>query len=385
MDTIHIVYIITKLELGGAQKICLTLNHDITSDRHSSTLIAGAGGLLDNHVKHLSNTTLLHTLQRELRLSGIWHEIRTFIHLVKILRKLRKQHKQIIVHTHSTKAGIIGRWAAFFARIPLRVHTIHGYAFHDHQNSLHWLCIYLIELITTIITTHFICVSSADITTGKKLFPRFTQRYTLIRAAIPWNSSYTNREHSAMKAAHAQQFIMGTIACFKPQKNIFDLLRVFDCISKKNPYARCEIIGDGALRPDIEAWIQHHNLTDRITLHGWQHDVLTLMQQWDAFVLTSLWEGLPCSIIEARMLSIPVFSYATGGISDVITSNVNGMLYTPGDWQTLACDLYRFSTDTLWQHQLRAHQDNLHDFEQEVMVEQHRALYNRLVQHNSSY
>lgn len=372
IDTVHVVYIITKLELGGAQKVCLALARHM----ESSTLIAGAGGILDGDVAHNDTVCLLPMLKRELSLRGIFAELHAFVKLVSILRQLRKKHARIIVHTHSTKAGIMGRWAALFAGITHRVHTIHGYAFHAHQSYLRWLPIYCIELVTSLITSRFICVSSYDQMVGKRLFPRFMKKQLLIRAAIEWHAG-------GERLQPVDHCIVGTIACFKPQKNIFDLLRAFYWVAQRNPHVRCEIIGDGILRADIEQWIMAHNLTDRITLHGWQHDVIPIMQRWHLFALTSLWEGLPCAIVEARMLKIPVFAYDTGGISDVIISGRNGMLYPQGAWRELAQDLYRLSRDPHWHHQLASYGDDLSDFHQMRMVEQHRTLYSRLAGSNT--
>ena len=120
----------------------------------------------------------------------MFNELRCLWHLIKQLRSLKKRHSTIIVHTHSTKAGIIGRWAAWCAGIKTRIHTIHGYGFHDHQPWLLWLPLYLLELITSIITTHYICVSSADVATGIKLFPYFARKYSVIRAAVDQQQFY---------------------------------------------------------------------------------------------------------------------------------------------------------------------------------------------------
>jgi hypothetical protein len=184
---ITIVYIITKLELGGAQKVCLSLFQGIHSDNVSTYLISGNEGVLARTLPSKKNIALLDTFKNNLSIKNIIQEVRNFFTIVKKLRAIKKEHGTVVVHTHSSKAGIIGRWAAFFAGIKKRVHTIHGYPLHPHLNYITWMFFYLIELITSFITTHYICVSSEDVKTGIKLFPRFAKKHSIIRAAIEWN------------------------------------------------------------------------------------------------------------------------------------------------------------------------------------------------------
>ncbi|MBX9704392.1 MAG: hypothetical protein K2X39_09595, partial [Silvanigrellaceae bacterium] len=138
---ILVVYILTKLELGGAQKVCLSLFNGFKNlDDFSSFLISSTDGILVDQVKNLSSVCLLKSLKRELSLKSIFTEIGAFWDLFIELKRIKKDNPdlQIIVHTHSTKAGILGRWAALFAGIKNRIHTIHGYAFHKHQSYLSW-------------------------------------------------------------------------------------------------------------------------------------------------------------------------------------------------------------------------------------------------------
>ncbi len=377
---IHVVYIITKLELGGAQKVCLTLLDNLPELGIQPYLISGSQGILVDRVRDKKNVYLLPSLTREFSLGSLLQELRTFFILIKRLRLLKKQYPHVIVHTHSTKAGIVGRWAAFFAGIKYRVHTIHGYAFHEHQSKLVWLLRYLPELATSVITTHFICVSSADIITGIKLFPHFARKYSLIRAAIDWHQFYTPATKNDFDSFSPEApFIFGTVSCFKPQKNLFDLLQAFACMHTKNPHTSLEIIGDGAQRTALQSWIEQHNLSSVVTLHGWQEKVAPIMRTWHAFVLSSLWEGLPCAVIEARLLKLPVISYETGGIPDVITHGKNGLLCKKSDWQTLAKHMLEISRDHALHAQLAQHPDCLETFKNTYMIHKHHTLYQKLM------
>jgi glycosyltransferase involved in cell wall biosynthesis len=409
----NIVYIITQLELGGAQKVCLTLFNSIPAP-FSSTLISGNTGPLVQEVAHSPHAILLPNLKRSVGLATLAHELKTFLTLVKKLRAIKRNNPQVIVHTHSTKAGILGRWAAFFAGIRHRVHTVHGYAFHPHQPAFVWYPIVLCEFLTSLITTHFVCVSQVDADTGIRLFPFFRKKYSIIRAAVstekfipaaartnannpaPLESFIFNTllTHSAnfslrqqakyqttctlLESPKQAPFIFGSISCFKPQKNLLDLLRAFKLVHTKHAYARLEILGDGVQRPELEAWITHHNLGHAVTLHGFAHEVAPFMRTWHAFTLSSLWEGLPCAVIEARLLKLPVISYNTGGVPEVIFHNKNGLIAPQKNWETLAAHMLTVLENQELYSQLQNYPDKLEQFNNNFMIHEHAKLYSRL-------
>lgn len=375
---IHVVYIITKLELGGAQKVCLSLFNGLQKENVTTHLISGADGILADSIKNNAQVLLLDDLTREVHTWNLAKDFLCFRKLVQELKKIKQTYPHVIVHTHSTKAGILGRWAAFFAGIRVRVHTIHGYAFHEHQSLLAWCIIYMCELFTSFITTHFVCVSSEDVKIGVKLFPNFAKKHSIIRAAVDTKHFYIPASMAAPFPTTHQPFIFGTIACFKPQKNIFDLLYAFKIVHHNNQNTRLEIIGDGDLRADIEQWIKDNDLENVVILHGWQFDVIPTMRSWHAFVLSSLWEGLPCSIVEARLLKLPVLSYNTGGIHDVILDGENGLLFKQKNWHNLAQGMLELSRSQQLYTKFQNFDDNLTDFDQVTMLQEHVQLYRNL-------
>ncbi len=360
-----IVYIITKLELGGAQKICLALFNHLASSA-TTYLISGTDGPLVAQVQDNPRALLIPELTREVRfsVSALAQELRAFFILVRTLKKLKKQHPDIQVHTHSTKAGYMGRWAAWCAGIKTRIHTVHGFGFNDYQPSFIHTIAYLLEYLTAFITTSYICVSTYDQQLGIKKLPGFAKKQTLIRAAVDEQLFIAARK---LKQPTNSLVVFGSIACFKPQKNCIDLLKAFHAVYQNHPHTRLNIIGDGIMRPTLEGWIAEHNLQHVITLHGWQHDVTPIMKNWNCFALSSLWEGLPCSIIEALFMDIPVFAYNVGGISDVLPAD---HLIEPGNWQMLAHKMEQF-VHTPKQIPF----DYADAFCMRTMISQHHALY----------
>lgn len=359
-----VVYILTKLELGGAQKVCLSLIEGLEKENKNVYLITGSEGKLLSKVKNKSNVIFLDSFKREIKNPLL--EIKNFFNLIKALKSLKKKHPNLIVHTHSTKAGLLGRWAALLARVKKRMHTVHGFGFHEHQNIFYWWINYKLELITSLITTNYICVSLKDQNTGSKLLPNFLKKSTIIRAAVDEQKFMAARK---LKPKTTATFTFGTVACFKKQKNIFDLLEAFKDVNKQKPDTKLEMVGDGQQRKQIELWLQKNNLEDKVTLLGWQDNVAKIMTSWNAFALSSLWEGLPCAIIEARLLNLPVVAYNVGGISEVIQHGKNGYLIEPKDVNTLATSMLKIIKDNLNQ------EDNLLPFHKKTMVDNHISLY----------
>ncbi len=370
---ISVVYIITQLELGGAQKVCLSLHNGMPAHGIETFLIAGRGQLADT-LAPSESVFILPVLQRTVSWAT---DLQIFFNLIRILKKIKRANAHLIVHTHSTKAGILGRWAAFFARIP-RVHTIHGFALHAHQHWTSWILIYLAELITSFITTQYVCVSSYDSALGMQLFPGFNNNYRMIRAAVHWQHFYNPKKIATPYPIDGQPFIFGAIACFKPQKNIIDLFKAFNYVHEHNPHVVLEVIGDGQLRPELEDWIAQHGLAHAIILRGWQQNVAPIMQRWHAFALSSLWEGLPCAVVEARLMKIPVISYATGGIGDVIYDGKNGFLVAQKDWPALAQRMLAITFDQELHTRLQQYPDDLSDFDNGAMIQAHALLYTHL-------
>lgn len=373
-----IVHIITKLELGGAQKVCLALFKESKNENIDTYIITGSKGILIKDIEQYNNKILLDSFEREIKIQWLFKEIQTFIAIVKNLKKLKKKHNNIIVHTHSTKAGLIGRWAAFFAGIKTRIHTIHGYGFHKYQNKLSWIITYLLELKTSFITSHFICVSQADANKGIKLFPNFKNKHSIIRAAIDTQNLDLYKPAAKATLFNQSNFIFGTVSCFKPAKNLLDLLKAFNKVHKQNPNTSLEIIGDGFLRPQIEEFINNNNLHQAIKLWGWQNNIGPIIKNWNAFVLSSLWEGLPCAVVEARNLNIPVISYNTGGINEIIKHNINGLLYNQKDWINLTQGMIQISLDQELYNRFKSFEDNLDEFTYSHMIKQHQKLYQSL-------
>ncbi len=343
VDTI--CHIITKLELGGAQEVALHVVSHLDPTRYRAILISGPGGLLTEEAERLPHVAvrLLPELGRQIH---PLNDLLALIQLTKLLRRIRPS----IVHTHSSKAGILGRWAAWFAGVPVIIHTIHGYGITPVQPG--WLkhLLIMMERITGWITTQWVAVSQADIKQGHT-WRLFRNNVQLVRAGIdprPFQQAMAASDRELMRkelGAEPGTRLIGTVACLKPQKAPEDFVEVAQLITQSLPNVRFVLVGDGELRAKVESLITRHRLHDRVHLAGWRRDIPAMMNAFDVFVLTSHWEGLARVLLEARATGLPIVATNVGGAEEVVVGPSVGELCPAGDITGLANALIRILSD----------------------------------------
>ncbi len=334
---VHTVcHIITKLELGGAQEVALFTVSHLDRARFRPILVTGPGGLLTEEAKALPGVEV-HVVPALDRAIRPFRDLRAFVALVRLLRRVRPD----IVHTHSSKAGIVGRWAAWLARVPIIMHTIHGYGITPSQPA--WLRRLLIgtERLTGWVTMHWVAVAQADLEAGVRwgLFSR--PAATVIRPGIdpaPYRAPLAQSERDRVRAelgAGPGQVLVGMVACLKPQKAPLDFVEVAVRVCIHQPSVRFVLVGDGELRGAVEEAIRSARLEDQVRIVGWRRDIPAVMRALDLFLLTSHWEGLARVLLEARASRLPVVATRAGGAAEAIVEGADGWLCEPGDVQAL--------------------------------------------------
>lgn len=297
MDSI--CHIITKLELGGAQEVALYAVSHLDRTRFHPVLMAGPGGLLTEEARRLPGVDLIIVPTLGRRIHAI-SDLVAFLHLIRLLRRV----KPTIVHTHSSKAGILGRWAAWWAGVPLILHTVHGFGITPAQPNWLQQLLIMVERITGWITTHWVVVAAIDEGRGRR-WGLFNANVSVIRPGID-PRPFQQRPDPAARQRLREEFgagpderLVGMVACLKPQKAPEDLVAVAELVCSRMPNTKFVLIGDGALRPRIQTLIDERGLHERVRLAGWRRDVDRAMGSFDALLLTSHWEGLPRVMLEA--------------------------------------------------------------------------------------
>jgi len=380
---ITVVHLITLLEFGGAQGNTIFTVQNLDPAKFEAHLWSGKRAFWDEEVKkNIGETGRLKFF------STIVRPIHPFFDLLAIWtlsRELKKLNPQIL-HTHSSKAGILGRFAGWLAGVPIIIHTYHGFGFNNQQNwPMRWLFITL-ERMTARISKKLIFVSEANLEQAKKLKIGKPGQYELIRSGISLKVFKSGEPPSDIPNLRRELGIPAgcpiilTVGPFKPQKNLFQFLELAGQISKQFPLAHFAMVGDGALRKRLEERIGEMNLSDKVHLPGWRKDILRILSISKVFILTSLWEGLPRALVEAMATGIPAVCFETDGVKDLLSKG-GGTMVRQGDIQAAARAVIRLlSNPSDWREASNQAKEIITDeFDIEQMVKQQEKLYGELI------
>ncbi|WP_455814384.1 glycosyltransferase family 4 protein [Pseudomonas graminis] len=302
------------------------------SHYHQTLVCSGEGDFTREAKKLGVNVICISSLVREI---SPGKDVSSFIELYKLIKK----NQFDIIHTHSSKTGFIGRIAGKFAGVKTIVHTVHGFAFPATKNKLIKSVYYLMELLAAFCTSHLIVMNSADLDLARKYLPIRNNRIHLLNNAVD-SSQYRREGHADI--VRQLKDLMGIdpgnlnivmVGRLSEQKNPLLLLTAFNKIADDR--ARLYFIGDGPLRGEMEEYIQHHQLSERVHLVGWQLQVNLLLPQFELFVLPSRWEGMPLAILEAMAASVPVICSDIAPNKFLIEAT-SGLLFKSDDVDDLA-------------------------------------------------
>lgn len=374
MEKLRITHLITQLELGGAQRNTLYTVAHFNRARYDRELLAGPGGILDDEAR-----------QGDFRLTWIPTLVRP-VNPVKDLRALIAlyQHfrrtKPHVLHTHSSKAGILGRLAGYVAGIPVIVHTFHGFGFTPDQKPMTFKLFVALEKFCALLSTHLIFVSQDNKEEAAHLQIGTRTENSLIRSGIAISKTGEGRSLRSELGLDPNAFVVLSVGNFKPQKNPLDLVKVAAAVLTQKADLHFVFAGDGPLKAEAEANAQELGLTQQIHFLGWRQDIPDLLKSANVFLLTSLWEGLPRAIVEAFAARLPVVAYGVNGVKDIVEDGQNGFLIEPRDTARAAEKILWLaghpSEASAMGHKGRATVET--EFDIDRMVHQQEELYQRL-------
>jgi len=338
MKKIKVINPITRLIVGGAQETVIETCAYINSERFATQIISGPqtgpeGELISEvHNKGIS-LTIVPEIVREV------NPVKDLVATLKLVNIFRREQPHI-VHTHSSKTGIIGRWAARIARVPVIVHTVHGWAHHPYQKPFIRGMYIFLERIAAPFTDRLIAVSTLNVEKGLKDHIGTRDRYTVIHSCINIEQfSRTFTDSAFLKknlGLNGSGPVVGTVSRLSQQKNPLDFVKMAALVKKQIPEAQFLFVGDGPLRSESEALIREFSLQKDVVLAGLRKDVPDLLRCMDIFTLTSLWEGLPRVIPQAMVAGLPVVANNIDGNAEIIQDGTNGFLINPGDTAGMA-------------------------------------------------
>jgi glycosyltransferase involved in cell wall biosynthesis len=301
------------------------------------------------------------------------------------LWRLIRHYRPDVVHTHTAKAGWVGRWAAWLARVPVRVHTFHGHVFRGYFSPGKTALFLRLEQIAARLSTRIITLSEtlrSELADIYHVTDRDHIEVIPLGLALQPFADRVRHQGTLRKAFHLPPDcpLIGVIGRLVPIKNHRLFLDAAQLLHQQRPDVRFVIIGDGELRQDLEGEITTRGLSGIVVITGWVEDIIGAYNDLDLVTITSDNEGTPVSLIEAIAAKIPVVSTDVGGVRDLFGEDLAAQSVPSGDAQAL-CVAWLGTLDHPPQME-DAQNRILSRYDIQHIAAQHAALYRRLLNHD---
>ena len=336
---IKVAHIIARMITGGADENTLFTVQNLDKDRYEVDLIMGEEfneSVFDKVKNNNFNKIQIKGLKWKL---NFLHDPIVLLKLIKVLKRKRYD----IVHTHTTKAGILGRIAAYISGVPVIIHGLHGSTFQAFNSGLlNWL-LFLFERLTGRFTDAYISVSGVlsekyiEKGIGKK------ENYHTVYSGMELDKFYGVKEKidcgkkQRELGINSEDFVIGNVARLEERKGHKFLIDTFKKLieKRKDRSLKLLIIGEGEERENLKNYVKEANLEEKVIFTGYREDIEELMALMDIFVLTSLREGLPRVLVQAAAVGVPSVVFNVDGVPEIIKDNYNGFLVKVKDVKRL--------------------------------------------------
>lgn len=329
---IRVAHVITRMIIGGAQETVLLAAALADRSRFDPVVVTGPqtgseGSLHEQAAARGVEVFIVPELVRQV-------DVRRDLAIVPTLTAVFKRLGAQVVHTNSSKAGIVGRVAARRAGVPRIVHTVHGWPFHQHQRAAVAHVWKVLERRTAPLADRLVVVADADRVKGLAAGIGRPDQYETVRSGLELSLYAADAAVRAAVRAELElpqdAVVLGAVNRLSPQKDPLSLLRALAVPLRRHPNARLLLVGDGPLRPAVEALVTELGLSSQVVAVGLRTDVPRLLAAMDVFVSASLWEGLPRTVLQAMATGLPVVATAADGILDIVVDGQTGLLAEPG-------------------------------------------------------
>jgi len=337
-NKLKLLHVITHLPIGGAQDNTLYTIELLDKKKYDISLCCNFEGELVARAKKIDGVKLFNIpfLCREV---SLYNDIRAFISLYKLF----KNENFTIIHTHSSKAGLLARAAARLNKTPIIIHTVHGFAFNDFMNVVKKKFYIIIEKILAMWTDVLITVSNLN---KKKIIDlKIAKKENIknIYSGIDFNIFTNDRNNDFRRELNLTKdnFLIGSVGRLSYQKDPITMINAFEIVIKCFPNAHLVLVGDGELRKKIVKKINQLKLKDKIHLTGNKSNPWKIYHSLDLFIMSSIYEGLGRSITEALSCGVPVVCTNVEGVPEIVIDNKTGVLVQPKDSSALANAIIR--------------------------------------------
>jgi len=350
-EPVKVLRVIARLNVGGPALHVAYLVEGLADRGYETTLVAGSLARGEESMAHVAESrnarivTIPH-LHREI---SPLEDARAIVRLAQLIREERPQ----ILHTHTAKAGAVGRIAALLAgsaRPPIVVHTFHGHVLRGYFSPLTTLGFRTLERWLARVTTRLIAVSPEVRDDLVRLGVGPKEKFAVIRLGIELGERVggdeeTRRETRRQLGVGPDAFVVGWVGRMTAVKRTDDVVRSFRELLDRDVDAYLCLVGDGPDRPRLERLAHELGIVKRCLFVGYQDDVAPYYEAIDVLLLPSVNEGTPVSVIEALAAGRPAVATRVGGVPDVVRDGVDGHLVEVGDASTLGERLAELARD----------------------------------------
>jgi glycosyltransferase involved in cell wall biosynthesis len=350
-EPVRVLRVIARLNMGGPALHVAYLTAGLEPRGYHTTLVAGSLARGESSMSFVAEgleVPVIHVdeLHREIS------PARDLVAIVRLAGLMRKERPHIL-HTHTAKAGAIGRLAALLAgdaRPLIIVHTFHGHVLRGYFDPVRTFGFRLFERWLARITTALVAVSPQVRDDLVRLGVAPARKFAVVRLGIELDERVaadgpTRAETRRAMGIAPDRFVVGWIGRMTGVKRTNDVLRAVARLRERGVDAMLCLVGDGPDRDDVERRASELGVMRHCLFLGYQEEVGRFFSAFDAFVLTSVNEGTPVTTIEALAAGVPVVATRVGGVPDVVRDGVDGFLVESGAIDDLADRLERLAAD----------------------------------------
>jgi glycosyltransferase involved in cell wall biosynthesis len=375
---IRVAHVITRMIVGGAQETVLLAAALADRSRFDPVIVTGPqtgseGSLHEQARDRGVEVLIVPQLVRQV-------SPRADLAVVPALTAAFQRLGADVVHTNSSKAGIVGRLAARRAGVGRVIHTVHGWPFHDQQRAPVSAMWKTLERRAAPLANLLVVVAETDRDKGLAAGIGRPEQYVTVRSGLELGrygpDAAARRQVRAELGWSPEQLVVGAVNRLSPQKDPCTLVRAAAQALRHRRDARLLVVGDGPLRAEVEALVAELGIGDQVVLTGLRHDVPRLLTAMDVFVSASRWEGLPRTVLQAMATGVPVVATDADGVVDVVVDERTGLLASRSSPDLLGAAIVRLLDDSALAARLSAAAaERLPAFDATVMVRRLEELY----------
>ena len=347
MEKIKTLHIITRLDKGGSAENTLLTTLGLDRNKFDVVLVKGLSieSEMSSEEKESVDKGLRQAELANIKLitiSSLIRRISPFIDLKALFKlyKIIRQEKPDIVHTHTSKAGILGRLASFFARVPVVVHTPHGHIFYGYYGKVKTNFFVLLEKLMASITDRIITLTKKEKLEHIQFNVAKPHKFVVIPSGVRLESLSKDRDIDDELKRNLRipltDSIVGTVGRLVEIKGHRYLIDAARLVLDKIPEVTFLLVGDGHLMEGLINQASTMGIKKKIIFTGWRSDIPSLINIFDIFALPSLNEGMGRVLVEAMAMGKPIVASNVGGILDLVKDGVNGILFSQGDADAMA-------------------------------------------------